>query len=334
MKPIDEKLRLYQLLHQHNDWLDTLKEALQVEVDEEKRYQEEGYGQYIGWEWYRVHTQMQTLHKMVTEKVLDISLQTRSGTNFKVREPELVAEIIAALEEPSLQPPPSDIPDDLFNIIVGHDNIKTIVQYAIEAEKSVHLLFSGPPASAKTLFLMELTRLPESYYALAQTTSQAGLANLLFTYQPRYLLIDEIDRLTGEHVGVLNSLMATGIISESKFGKTRSMELPTKVFAAGIKIYGLPKDLLSRFTHLNFDPYTEEEFVRVGAKVLTAMEKTPEGLANSIAKAVWHKSQASSDVRQCVQIARLSGGEPDRAAEILKILRKGPNPEQRKLDLR
>ncbi len=321
MPNVEEELRLHQLLYPHEDWHETLKEALKVEKEEEERYQTAGYGKYPGWEWYAVHTPAPTLNKMVTEKILDITLSTRSGTHFKVREPELVEKLIKQLEEPSLQPPPSSMPEDLLSTIVGHDNIKTIVKYAIDAEKAVHLLFSGPPASAKTLFLMELARLPESYYCLAQTTSQAGLANLLFTYQPRYLLIDEIDRLTGEHVGVLNSLMATGIISESKFGKTRRMNLPTKVFAAGIKIHTLPTDLLSRFTQLKFAAYTEEEFGWVAVRVLTTMENTSAELAGAIAKGVWNRSQTASDVRQCVQLARLSGGDPAKAVEILRVLK-------------
>ena len=318
----EEKLRLYQLLSTHEGWPGILKEAIQAEKDGEERYSQEGYGKYYGWEWFMVHTPVPTLHKMVTEKILDITLSTRSGTHFRVKEPEMVLEVIKALEEPTLQPLPSVIPEDLFNIIVGHDNVKTLVRYAIDAEKAVHLLFTGPPASAKTLFLMELARLPDSYYCLAQTTSQAGLANLLFTYQPQFLLIDEVDRLTGEHVGVLNSLMATGIISESKYGKTRAIELSTKVFAAGLKTYSLPKDLLSRFTKLKFDPYTEPEFIGVSIKVLTSMEKTSEELAEVVAKSVWAKGETSSDVRQCVQIARLCGGDPEKAQEILRILRK------------
>lgn len=36
-------------------------------------------------------------------------------------------------------------------------------------------------------------------------------------------LIDEIERLASEHIGVLNSLTAPGIISETKHGKTRSL---------------------------------------------------------------------------------------------------------------
>jgi len=318
----EDKLRLYQLLTQHEGWVDVLKEAIEAEKDGKKAYEEAGYGKYYGWEWFQVHTPVPTLHKMVTEKVLDITLATRSGTHFKVKDPELVTEVIKALEEPTLELPPSVVPDNLFDVIVGHDNIKTIVRYAIDATKPVHLLLSGPPASAKTLFLMELSRLPDAYYCLAQTTTQAGLANLLFVYQPAFLLIDEVERLSGEHVGVLNSLMATGIISESKYGKTRMMELTTKVFAAGIKVNLLPKDLMSRFTRLKFDPYIEVEFIKVATKVLTSLENSSEELAAEIAKSVWAKNQEGSDIRQCVQVARLCSGDPDRAKEILKILRR------------
>jgi len=669
----NEKLRIYQLLSSHLDWIDTLREAIEVEKKKAEEYEKLGYGTYYGWEWFESHTPVSTLHKMVTEKVLDITLSTRSGTHFRVRQPEVVTEVIKALEEPTIQLPPKVIPDNLFDIIVGHDNIKTIVRYAIEAEKPVHLLFSGPPASSKTLFLMELSRLPESWYCvdseteclsiggwkkynelslgeliltkdpkegtlewepiqelniypnysdeavefksrvfsavttlnhrwlvcggrngdqpkimnswqlsiskhlnrihrvgkyigpnmspytddeveligwvltegtfkkggsyisyvpkkrityavsigqseianmenvqridslfsrlgikfsrrvysgsarwtfsgdlarkvraavpgkqlstlflveltfsqlkllygtmmrgdgstkggekfhqkrkedadsfqvlvtligkasslssrdqtsrvhvikgkkvvkgivswrvgvhkrefahsrssyegrktrrgnegkefmrkiyyegvmwcptvsngtfvarreghvyitgncLAQTTSQAGLANALFVYQPRFLLIDEIDRLSGDHIGVLNSLMATGIISETKYGKTRSAELSTKVFAAGIRIHLLPRDLLSRFTQLKFNPYTEEEFIKVSTKVLSSLENLTESLAETISKNIWAKNQTNADVRSCVQIARLCGGNSERAGEVLRILRK------------
>jgi len=318
----DERLRILQLLSQHEEWLGTLKAGLAAEVDGEELYHREGYGKYAGWEWYQVHTPRPTLDKMLTERLLDITLHTRSGTSYRVKNPDLIKDVIHALEQPTGDPPPTGIPDDLFSPIVGHDNIKSITRYAIESDKAVHLLFSGPPASAKTLFLMELARLPESYYAIAQTTSQAGLANLLFTYQPRFLLIDEIDRLTGEHVGVLNSLMATGIISESKFHKTRSMELKTKVFAAGIRIHLLPKDLMSRFTQLKFNAYTEEEFIEVSVQVLSTSESVDNNLGAEIARSIWQKNHDSSDVRNCVQIARLGGGDPVKTREVLKVLRR------------
>ena len=72
--------------------------------------------------------------------------------------------------------------------IVGYPGVKILLRHALEAEKPAHLLLSGPPASAKTMFLLELRRLPQSYYALAATPTAAGLADVLFVYEPRFIL--------------------------------------------------------------------------------------------------------------------------------------------------
>ena len=41
-----------------------------------------------------------------------------------------------------------------FGNIEGYDDIKDIVRRALDAEENYNLLFIGPPASAKTLFLL------------------------------------------------------------------------------------------------------------------------------------------------------------------------------------
>jgi hypothetical protein len=41
-----------------------------------------------------------------------------------------------------------------FENIQGYDDIKDIVKRALDAEDNYNLLFIGPPASAKTLFLL------------------------------------------------------------------------------------------------------------------------------------------------------------------------------------
>ena len=111
-----EKLRLFQLFSQHEGWPETLQEAIQAEKEGEERYRKEGFGNYIGFEWFQVHTPMPTLHKMVTERVLDITSQSRSSTYFKVRDPELVAEVIKALEEPTTQLPPVSSPTTFLTL--------------------------------------------------------------------------------------------------------------------------------------------------------------------------------------------------------------------------
>jgi len=67
---------------------------------------------------------------------------------------------------------------------------------------------------------------------LATNIAAAGLSDILLVYEPRFILTDEVERLAPEHIGVLNSLVATGIVSETKHGKTTELELDTRVFAA------------------------------------------------------------------------------------------------------
>lgn len=320
---IRERLRVFNLLSQNPEWVEILKEALKVEEEKKRFYAEKGYGEFIGWEYFDVHCYpLQPLFKMVGERILDLTLSTRSGKHFRVRNPELIREVLTAIEQPApVGEVEAEIPADLFTPIVGYLNVKTIITYATKSEKPAHILLSGPPASAKTLFLMELGRLPSSYYALGPTLSAAGIVDLLLTYEPRFLLIDEIDRLSGENLGALNSLMATGIVSVTKFKKTMVKQLDTKVFAAAVRIQKLPSDLLSRFIKLRFPPYTEGEFLQVGTTVLTTMEGLLPEQGESIARAIWQMHQENSDIRQCVQVARLSGGEQLKIAEVLQALR-------------
>ncbi len=323
MDDTQERLRIWNLLSENPSWCDILQEAIEVEKQKEEEYKSSGYGEFPGFQWFMVHAPIPVLNRMVAEKLLDITLATRSSKHFKVRNPELITEVLEYFrKEEQESKVVKEVPTDLFANIVGHDNIKALMRLAIDAENPAHVLLSGPPASAKTLFLLELNRLPDSYYALAPTLTEAGLSNLLFVYQPKYLIVDEVDRLPGSELGQLNSLMATGRVVETKWGKTRSIELNTKVFAAGIRVNRLPQDLLSRFIKLKFPAYTENEFTKVSTTVLTVREGIVPERAEEIASAVWSMYHEQSDVRQVVSIARLSGGDPKKTKEVLATIKK------------
>ncbi|MBA7515063.1 hypothetical protein ES705_07101 [subsurface metagenome] len=320
MNETEKRLRIYKALTTNPEWGEILQDALALQEREEAAHALKEYS-WLGFEWFEVHADPQTLKKMVTSKVLNVAFSSHSATHYKIADPDLVREAIQAMLEPTTQPE-REMPADLFDSIVGYPDVKTLVRYALEAEKPAHLLLSGPPASAKTMFLLELRRLPQSYYALAATLTAAGLADVLFVYEPRFILIDEVERLSPEHIGVLNSLMATGIVSETKHGKTRELELDTRVFAAGIRVEKLPQDLLSRFTKLHFAPYTEQEFIEVSQRVLATRENIRMDNAEYIARELWRLHGQDTDVRQCVQIARLSRGDRQRIDEVLVALRK------------
>jgi len=69
------------------------------------------------------------------------------------------------------------VPTDLFSVIVGFEDVKAVVRRSLEAERPVHVLLVGPPSTAKSLFLMELSRLPNARYALGGgRSSRAGVS--------------------------------------------------------------------------------------------------------------------------------------------------------------
>jgi len=50
------------------------------------------------------------------------------------------------------------LPDDTFEDVIGHDDIKELLTAALLTQRSVHVLLAGPPALAKSLFLWDIER--------------------------------------------------------------------------------------------------------------------------------------------------------------------------------
>jgi len=92
----------------------------------------------------------------------------------------------------------------------------------------VHVWLVGSPGSAKTLFLSEITgSFASCIFAVATNTTRAGLMNQLFEKMPKYLLIDELEKMNSIDQSSLLHLMETGIISETKMKKTRETKIKT-----------------------------------------------------------------------------------------------------------
>jgi MoxR-like ATPase len=128
------------------------------------------------------------------------------------------------------------------------------------------------------------------------------MMDYLFTNKPRYLLIDEIDKTSSKDQAFLLNLMETGIVAETKYGKTRSTQMKTSVFATSNNIKKLSSPLQSRFFIVELEPYTYEQFLEITNRLLSRQKI--EGVANVIADAIWNKSQ---DIRNCVRIGKLAG---------------------------
>ena len=118
---------------------------------------------------------------------------------------------------------------------------------AVHSERP-DILLVGPPGSAKTMFLLEIRRLyKNSIFVIGSSTTKAGLLNQLFEARPKFVLVDELEKMNRNDQNSLLHLMETGIISETKVNKTRQMELTSWVFAIANSCEKFSEPLLSRF---------------------------------------------------------------------------------------
>jgi Holliday junction DNA helicase RuvB len=92
--------------------------------------------------------------------------------------------------------------DSLFADIIGYDHIKRLLRMVLDSNSAIHVLLVGPPASAKTMFLISLMRhLKNSYFADGTNSTKAGMIEHLIAIKPKYLLIDEIDKMAPKDQG-------------------------------------------------------------------------------------------------------------------------------------
>jgi holliday junction DNA helicase RuvB len=197
-----------------------------------------------------------------------------------------------------------------FGEIIGHDDVKMILNRAILSKKPCHILLTGKPGCAKTMFLTEIMKsFKDSYLVVGSNTTKAGLVNQLFARQPKFLLIDELDKMPQQDQTSLLHLMETGIVSETKMKKTRQMHLTSWVFGTANITEKIIEPLLSRFVILRVPDYNFEEFTDIAINRL-GKEKFNKDIATIIAKNVWTVLD-SRDVRDVIKVARLVGKQDD-----------------------
>ena len=207
-----------------------------------------------------------------------------------------------------------------FEEIVGHQNVKQIFVKAMLSKRPVHLLLAGSPGSAKTMFLTEIMRhYKESYFVVGSNTTKAGLVNQLFDRRPKFLLMDELEKMSVTDQTSLLHLMETGIISETKINKTRQVQLTSWVFATANSCEKIIEPLLSRFAILDIPEYTFEEFSKI-AVTRVKIENIHESVARVIAEKVWNEL-GSKDIRDVIKVARLASNEKE-IPFVVKILKR------------
>jgi Holliday junction DNA helicase RuvB len=84
---------------------------------------------------------------------------------------------------------------------------------------------------AISIFLQCLMKLKDSHFIDCNNATKSGVVDYIFDNKPKYLLLDELDKLSRKDQTFLLNLMETGIVSETKYNKTRKMEIRTSIFA-------------------------------------------------------------------------------------------------------
>jgi replication-associated recombination protein RarA len=193
--------------------------------------------------------------------------------------------------------------------IEGYEDIKDIVIRALDSEDSYNLLFTGPPASSKTLFLLGILDMRKDgvYFDGSNTTSR--ILDALEEQRPQIICIDELDKMSRQFQNQLLNFIESGRVKVDQQRKQYDFEIKgAKVFATCNEINKLSKPLASRFRKLFLSRYTEQQFIDVSIKVLP---KAGENIARYIGFTVF---RSGGDIRDVISVG--------------KLIRKGDGPQE------
>lgn len=259
----------------------------------------------LGWKPAEVHTDPRLARTLVSWGLADLVYQSNRSQEYSLKDWEAAQTALLAREEARsnlVQLQPVD-PQEMFTLVVGHDNAKTILRYALVADRPVHVLLWGPPAAGKTLMLDDISKLPGAHMYDGSTISKAGLLDLLFQEQPAYLVIDELQRMAAGDRAPLLSLMASGWVSRLHHNRQERLELRTKVFAGTNEVQKLGAAFESRFAKVEVPAYTPPQFLRVAEAVLQSRLGLGPEMARLVSLAV---VEHSLDIRDAINIASMA----------------------------
>lgn len=258
----------------------------------------------MAWDYGDVQVDPRILYKLFVAGLLTMPYGT-SGKNksYALKDREYLKNAIQELDQIIvITEKEHESPDDLFDIIIGYEDIKQIFSQSIKSDSPIHILLEGPPASAKSLFLMEIERLEGSIFCLGGTSTRAGIRDLIFEL-PLFLIIDEIDKINhSDDLSALLSWMESGRITITKHNIHEEILGKGWVFAACNRSDRLPPELKDRFLHFKLKEYSPKEFQEIVYNILIKRENTSIENALYIAEKV---CKWSNSVRDAVKIARL-----------------------------
>jgi hypothetical protein len=261
------------------------------------------------------------LSQWVTRGLLFVGYKSRSMTEYRLVDPEateMALRAFTAAPEAPAEEETAGIPEDLFDVVYGLDEVKRNLRSCLEATAPVHALLLGSYGSAKSLLLEELARCGPSYYMYAPLTSKAGLNDYLLSPNPcRYLRVEEIDKAQKVDMDPLLDLMESGRVTVTKHGKRLTRHVQAWVFATANTIEPLRGALLDRFMVLRIPDLDSDSYVATAAAMLARREGLDAELAQEIAVMCVTRTP---QLRRARDIGRMCHGDRRLARDLVESL--------------
>jgi hypothetical protein len=133
-----------------------------------------------------------------------------------------------------------------FKNIQGYDDIKHLVRRALEAKDNYNLLFVGPPASAKSLFLLGILESKKGVYFDGSNTTNRIL-DVLEEKRPMIICIDELDKMGRQFQEKLLNFMESGHVKVDQMAKLHAENRYDRLTSDVQKLTGKPSMSLREY---------------------------------------------------------------------------------------
>src|SRR5919197_508565 len=191
----------------------------------------------------------------------------------------------------------------VFSKIEALDDIKEMMLRALESSERAHTLLIGPPASAKSLFILQIEKFIRYnvYLAEGAATTKAGIQKFIAENPHKeIIIIDEIDKMPMKDQEGLLTMMERGEFTSTKVRNTKTVKANIVIFATSNSTERFSNPLLSRFTVFQIPEYSYPEFEAISVRII---KKLPQNAVIQIASSLW--KTGSRDIRDVLKIAKL-----------------------------
>jgi len=259
----------------------------------------------LGWRSRDVGIWPGTLTKLMMAGYLEDVYESNSYHGYRLTQKARAMIDGTANPEPRPCGESLNITADIFDDIIGHDEVKELLTACLTTERPVHVLLTGPPALAKSLFLWDIERAggEGAVWLVGSAISKAGLWDMVAERRPKVLLVDELDKVNAADTAALLSIMEGGRMVRAKKGRELDTRIDTRVVAATNVEARLSPELRSRFAIRRLGAYDRDDFRQVITGVMVRHEGISSEAAEKIADLLAGRTQ---DVRDAVRVARLS----------------------------